>query len=241
MHHIQRKFDMKTPQIYAHRGAHAQEVEMSLAAYKQAVIEGADGFECDVRLTRDDVLVLWHDVDLTRIANSPELISNSTLFELSKKVPIMTAEQLIQFALANQKDIAFETKHPVPSRGRVERKLVTLLKSYEEEIRECGIAITIMSFSWWSVFSLLTLLRPPYKAVQLVWNNIGIRIAIAPVVAIEIDQIRKNIGLVRSLKSRGKKVYVWTVNEVEDARLAQKAGVDVIISDCPEKIRKALL
>jgi glycerophosphoryl diester phosphodiesterase len=232
---------MNTPQIFAHRGAHEHEVEMSLAAYQQAVDEGADGFECDVRLTRDGVLVLWHDVDLKRIVGSSELISESTLFELRQRVPILTAEQLLFFALANKKDIAFETKHPVPSRGRVERRLLTLLKNYAEEIRASGITITIMSFSWWSVLSLCSVLRSPFQVVQLVWNQIGIKMAITPIIALEINQIRTNVNLVRTLKSRGKKVYVWTVNNVEDARLAQSAEVDVIITDFPEKIRKALM
>jgi glycerophosphoryl diester phosphodiesterase len=74
-----------------------------------------------------------------------------------------------------------------------------------------------------------------------VWNQIGIKMAITPIIALEINQIRTNVNLVRTLKSRGKKIYVWTVNNVEDARLAQSADVDVIITDFPEKIRKALM
>ena len=49
--------------IYAHRGASLKFPEMSLVAYKAAIEEGADGFECDVRLTKDNQLVLWHDPD----------------------------------------------------------------------------------------------------------------------------------------------------------------------------------
>jgi glycerophosphoryl diester phosphodiesterase len=36
-------------------------------AYKAAIDDGADGFECDVRITKDNQLVLWHDADMQRI------------------------------------------------------------------------------------------------------------------------------------------------------------------------------
>ncbi|MFY7825234.1 MAG: glycerophosphodiester phosphodiesterase, partial [Candidatus Planktophila sp.] len=50
--------------IYAHRGSSIQHPELTMVAYKAAIDEGADGFECDVRLTKDKQLVLWHDADL---------------------------------------------------------------------------------------------------------------------------------------------------------------------------------
>jgi len=47
--------------IYAHRGSSLKFPEMSLLAYKAAIEDGADGFECDVRLTKDNQMILWHD------------------------------------------------------------------------------------------------------------------------------------------------------------------------------------
>ena len=45
-------------QIYAHRGASHDFPEMTMDAYENAVKQGADGFECDLRLTKDGVAVL---------------------------------------------------------------------------------------------------------------------------------------------------------------------------------------
>ena len=45
------------PFVVAHRGASATLPEHTLAAYDLALKEGADGVECDVRLTRDGHLV----------------------------------------------------------------------------------------------------------------------------------------------------------------------------------------
>ena len=52
--------------IYAHRGASHDFPEMTMAAYESAVHQGADGLECDLRLTKDGVAVLWHDADLIK-------------------------------------------------------------------------------------------------------------------------------------------------------------------------------
>jgi len=42
--------------IYAHRGSSKQHPELTKVAYKAAIDEGADGFECDVRVTKDKQL-----------------------------------------------------------------------------------------------------------------------------------------------------------------------------------------
>ena len=61
---------MKPPKIYAHRGASADFPEHTRAAYEAAIHQGADGFECDVRLTRDSIPILWHDPTMERIASN---------------------------------------------------------------------------------------------------------------------------------------------------------------------------
>jgi len=47
--------------IYAHRGASGDFPEGSKQAYLAAVEQGADGFECDVRLTKDKQIICYHD------------------------------------------------------------------------------------------------------------------------------------------------------------------------------------
>ena len=57
-----------TPQVVAHRGASHENAEHTLGAYIAALEAGADGLECDVRLTADGHLVCVHDRDLRRTA-----------------------------------------------------------------------------------------------------------------------------------------------------------------------------
>jgi glycerophosphoryl diester phosphodiesterase len=72
------------PLIIAHRGASAVAPENTLIAFKRALEAGADGVECDVRLARDDVPVLFHDLTLKRTALRDGKISELTSKELSK-------------------------------------------------------------------------------------------------------------------------------------------------------------
>ena len=69
--------------IVAHRGYSARFPENSLLAFERAIACGADLVETDVRMTRDGVLVCWHDPDLRRVAGAEETIANSSADALS--------------------------------------------------------------------------------------------------------------------------------------------------------------
>ncbi len=74
----------REPLIIAHRGASADAPENTLAAFKLAFEQGADGIEFDVRLARDLVPVCIHDATLERTARRAGLVSAFTSDELSK-------------------------------------------------------------------------------------------------------------------------------------------------------------
>ncbi len=66
----------------AHRGASKLAPEHSLAAYELALEQGADVLELDLRLTRDEVLVVAHDGTLKRTLGVETKIAELTLAEL---------------------------------------------------------------------------------------------------------------------------------------------------------------
>jgi glycerophosphoryl diester phosphodiesterase len=72
------------PLVFAHRGSSEALPEHTLGAYLRAVDEGADGLECDVRLTRDGHLVCLHDRRLQRTSNGRGVVSDHTLAELNR-------------------------------------------------------------------------------------------------------------------------------------------------------------
>jgi glycerophosphoryl diester phosphodiesterase len=88
------------PAGFAHRGLHqgSEFPENSLIAFAAALETGA-GIECDLRLTADDRVVVFHDPDAWRMCASPVRIKDSSLRELSRlrvgEHPIPTIESLL--------------------------------------------------------------------------------------------------------------------------------------------------
>jgi glycerophosphoryl diester phosphodiesterase len=86
---------------FAHRGLHhgAGFPENSLIAFAAALELGA-GIECDLRLTADDRIVVFHDADAWRVCASPMRVHDSTLAQLGRlrvgEHPIPTLEGLLQ-------------------------------------------------------------------------------------------------------------------------------------------------
>jgi len=222
--------------IYAHRGASRDFPEHSLAAYREAIRQGADGFECDVRLTRDRQIICWHDRDTKRMTGENVRIADATLADLTFAKPLLFSD-LLDLAIKNKKNIAVETKHPVPTRGLIEKNLLELLHSREAEIRKAGIDISIMSFSWNAVSRAK---ESGFNTVFLFIHTFAALFTPTPTVGPSLAAIRKNPDIVKRFHDDGKKVFVWTVNDDEDVRLCARAGVDVIMSDIPAQARKAL-
>jgi glycerophosphoryl diester phosphodiesterase len=71
------------PLVVAHRGSSAAHAEHTLAAYELALQEGADSLECDVRLTRDGVLVCVHDRRIDRVSDGQGVLSTLELADLA--------------------------------------------------------------------------------------------------------------------------------------------------------------
>lgn len=72
------------PLIVAHRGASALAPENTLAAFRKAIADGAEGIEFDVRLSKDGEAVVFHDADLKRIGGRDEKISDFSFKDLQK-------------------------------------------------------------------------------------------------------------------------------------------------------------
>jgi glycerophosphoryl diester phosphodiesterase len=71
-------------EVVGHRGASADTPEHTLAAYEDAVRIGADAVECDVRMTRDGVLVCVHDRRIDRTSSGRGVVSELTLAQLEQ-------------------------------------------------------------------------------------------------------------------------------------------------------------
>ncbi len=68
--------------VAAHRGAHLEAPENSLAAFSKAIELGIDIFELDVRRTKDGKLVLMHDKTVDRTTNGKGRVDSFTFEEI---------------------------------------------------------------------------------------------------------------------------------------------------------------
>src|SRR5687767_6912817 len=163
-------------QVVAHRGSSAAHAEHTLAAYELALEEGVDALECDVRLTRDGVLVCVHDRKVDRTSDGRGVVSTLELAELAEldfaswkarqrdalleaaweeadldRGRVLTLERLMQLVLDYERPVQLhiETKHPTRYGGLVERALVDLLTRYgvASPMSRSVSRVTVMSFA----------------------------------------------------------------------------------------------
>lgn len=79
-----KRLDKKSLHIAAHRGAHQEQPENSIAAIEEAIRQGVSVVEVDVRATKDGVLVLMHDKALNRTTTGEGEVSKHTFTEIQQ-------------------------------------------------------------------------------------------------------------------------------------------------------------
>ena len=207
--------------IYAHRGFSYKYKESTLSAYQGAIDVGADGLECDIRLTKDEVPICFHDRTTKRIAGVNKRVSALTLTELRKITEVLTLEELLDLATKANREVLVETKHPVLTSGRVEKSVIGFAQRYK---------FTAMSFSLLAVLRFKKKLDDVAYVVSHRW-----RLLYMPTkkVAVDVELFAKS-PWVRKRLAR-KEVLLWTVNEEKFISIAKQAGVAALITDDPEK------
>ncbi|MDT0202929.1 glycerophosphodiester phosphodiesterase family protein [Nocardioides sp. AE5] len=247
-------------QVVAHRGASHEIAEHTLGAYLEAIRIGADGLECDVRLTADGHLVCVHDRDLRRTASNRGVVSTMDLDELdaldfgSWKNPwhdlddeapdrdpelskVLTLRKLLETVAdcGRRVELAIETKHPTRYGGLVERRLVQLLDEFGWTGADAP--VRVMSFSL-TAMQRIEALAPDLARVILIekahhWPVLRRLIGKDWIIGPGIGELTDHPGLGRRLREAGRRVHVWTVNTDEQLALCQDLGVEMIITDRP--------
>src|SRR5574338_252946 len=126
---------------FAHRGLHGPDVpENSLAAFS-AVLDLGAGIECDLRLTADGRIVVFHDSDALRLCGDPARIGASTLEQLSRLriggEPIPTLPDLL--ALVGE-------RVPLLLEAKVDGDLARWLPALRRDLADFSGRFGVMSF-----------------------------------------------------------------------------------------------
>ena len=250
------------PFVVAHRGASAQRPEHTVAAYELALQEGADGVECDVRLTRDGHLVCVHDRRVDRTSDGTGLVSEMTLAELREldfgswhagwkdsgaagDAGLLTLDALLGLVLDCKRPVKIfiETKHPVRYGALVESKVLALLHRY-------GIAApasadlaraVVMSFSAAAVWRIRRA-APMLPTVllgetsRLLGGGAATTVG-ATAVGPSIATLREHPELVDRAAAQGRALYCWTVDHYEDVRYCRDVGVAWVATNHPGRTK----
>jgi len=219
--------------IYAHRGSSGNNPEMTRLAYQVAIDEGADGFECDVRLSKDGEIVCVHDATTKRIAGERLRVSRSNLKELQRVYELITLKELLDLAISAKRDLLIETKHPNLFGGRIELKVLELLESKSAEINAAGIEVVVMSFSSFAIGRV----KSKWDFCKVTKYYLSARLSKRKILALNIDLITKHPSLVKKLQNRGTRIFIWTVNRKAEFDLCKLLQVDGVITNYPEIAR----
>lgn len=224
---------MPKPLIYAHRGSSADHPENTRAAFMAAIDEGAHGFETDLRLTKDGEVVLWHDSNMQNLAANKAAIAQSRYSEIKAIYPdVLKLEELLEIAVKANIALALETKHPVPTGNEIEHRTIEIIKPFINSIK-----ISLLSFSWLAIekatrdsgkLETVALINPMNQTIMK-------RFSSANSVAPALELIKADPEQVTRYQRAGKRVFIWTVNEISDLELCAELGVDVVITDMPSR------
>ncbi|GJJ07327.1 hypothetical protein Clacol_001528 [Clathrus columnatus] len=220
------------PECWGHRGASAYLPENTLASFEAAIKDGTEGLETDIHITKDGVLVMFHDPDLSRTTNmkgaintlnwhGPNGINNArTLKEPKQSVPTLLetlsllmkdenrhVQLNIDCKVNNEPDRLFSTMH-------------SSLATFPNW--ETALAPRILLGLWHPCF-----IEPAIKHVGYLRRA---HIGRSPLVAREyfwphVEAFSLEFGALCSYEGQkfisectaaGKKVLVWTVNREEE-------------------------
>lgn len=213
-------------QIIAHRGASFLEPENTLRAVRKAIKMGADFVEVDVRMSKDNKLVIMHDPDVDRTTNGNGFVKDYTLQELKKLdagngESIPTLDEVIS-CVKGRIGLVIEIKEP-----GTEVKVL-------EKINENNLENVMLTSFYHKSIKNVRKMNPSVDA--------GIIFSCQPV---DVNQMASSAcantifpgykyldeKLIEQAHENGISVYPWTVDDPEIFEKLVEMGVDGIVTN----------
>jgi glycerophosphoryl diester phosphodiesterase len=248
---------MSAPLIIAHRGASFEAPENTLAAFRLAFAQDADGIEADFRLSSDGEIVCIHDATTGRTAAANLCVATHSLAELRRldlgawKGPQWQGERIPTLAevmaiLPAGKKFFIEFKCG-PEIIAPLHQLFTATTIATEQLR-------FLAFD----AALLRALKKDFPSINSCLNVEYHRAGLIGPWQPQPDKILRMLAdcgagglssqshplidsiLVERLRNAGKELHIWTVDFLADARHYQQLGVDSLMSNRPGFLRQGL-
>jgi glycerophosphoryl diester phosphodiesterase len=234
--------DWPYPFWIAHRGAGKRAPENTLAAFREGAARGFRMFECDVKLSADDVPFLLHDSDLERTTSGLGLAGERPWTALSQLdagswhgvvhagEPLPTLQAIARFVIANGLAINLEIK---PSPGVESRTGDFVARAALQLWAGLQPPPLLSSFEVPSLEAAAAAAPGLPRALLLEelwagWFETAQRLDCRAVVT---HFSLMDAALVRRLHAAGMRALVYTVNAPADLAAMRAAGVDGVITD----------
>ncbi|AFA71419.1 glycerophosphodiester phosphodiesterase [Gordonia polyisoprenivorans VH2] len=248
------------PAVVAHRGASADVAEHTLAAYELALEQGADGLECDVRLTADHELVCIHDRTVDRTSDGTGIVSEMTLAQLREldfgswhagggPAKVLTLAELLTLTLDWRRPVRLfiETKHPVRFGSLVEQQLLSTLHDFgvatpPSADHSRAVVISFSSAGVWRIRRHAPILPTILlgETARVLGGSAATAVG-ATGIGPSVETLRMHPELVDKAAAAGRVTYCWTVDEAADVQLCADLGVRWIATNHPQKVRDWLV
>lgn len=220
-------------------------IENTLQAFRNAVDLGYSYLETDVHATRDGHLVAFHDPDLGRVTDSTGRIAELTLAQVRtalvggrERVP--TLDELLDTFPTARFNIDLKSEGAVPL-------LVDTLARHASTERIC-----VGSFSRRRLTRFRGLVPGAVTAAstpEVMAMSLGIVRSRRAGVVFQVPMSHR-VGAVtvpvvtprtvRAVHRAGRKIHVWTIDDVETMHLLIDWGVDGIVTDRPDLLKAVL-
>jgi glycerophosphoryl diester phosphodiesterase len=234
---------------YAHRGASGYYPENTMLSFEKAIELGCTGIETDVQMTKDGVLVLIHDEMVNRTTDGAGFVKDYTYSDLAKLdagswlsnefcgLRIPSIDELIYLVKDTDIIINFEIKTGIIQYKDIEEKLINII--YEHNLQD---KVILSSFNHYSMVKCkeisseiktgLLYMEGLYKPEQYA-KFVGAN-------ALHPYFYALNSELIKIIKAEGIEINTFTVNEVNYMKYFYQAGIDGIITNYPDKLKKVM-
>jgi len=240
-----------TPLIVAHRGDSANAPENTLAAFRLALENEADGIELDVMLSADQQLMVIHDDTLDRTSNGHGKVADlpfAALRELDagswydlkfKGEPIPLLEEVFA-ELGGKFLINVELKNYKTPKDQLPELAVKLVKKHG-----LSDSVLLSSFNASNLPRVKSLAPEIRTGLLTLPGLLGLPMRGLLGRRFKADDLHPyyrdvSTRMVQFRHKLGQNVNVWTVDAPEDQRRMQAFGVDMIICNDPARARQIL-
>jgi len=230
-----------------HRGYKAIEIENTWLGFLKAIEEKLDYIELDVRVSSDNVLVVFHDKKINRLLNGNGKINSFSLKELksfnySDGQKILTLEELFDKAKGKIKFII-----DVKSKG-IENQLIQLIKKYNLEndviiqsfsgkiIKKCYLIDQNLDYCIYRPF-IGKILRPHKIFAPLFYHFLFKPYKIKYV---SLDGPFMYDRILSIMKEKGLKIILGAMKTEKYLKNIKKWGISIINANNPKRIKELL-